>query len=191
MIDPSLEPLNVEPRMAEPEKLELTRYQLNLPHAFARRYCHRSRELYEELVGICSVALMRALRSWRPDGGASLSSWLVGGVRIAARSHTNLQRRSRYAKNRERLVPVKDGFLHAVPDHRPGPAEQADQDDRVRHLLSKLPFRDRVIARLRWLEGWDSKDVAEKLGMNPSTVSYRTQTMAVRIRTGKGTKVVP
>ncbi len=109
----------------------------------------------------------RALRSWRPDGGASLAGWVALIAERQALSHLRSRRR---AGRHEQIT--GDAVLECVAAHcDEGRLVARDQARRVIGILEKrlTPLGTRMLREL-FLEERDAAEIETDLGMSPEAV---------------------
>ncbi len=115
----------------------------------------------------------RSLASFRPD--LSFRSWLLKITVNAARDHVS--RRASW-----RLRPIEMASEIAAPDDVAAAAEAAILLDQVRGLVSQLHPREREVFVLRDLEGLETDEVAEILGLEAPTVRRHLARARLRLR---------
>lgn len=110
------------------------------------------------------VRVLRNLRSFRGD--ARFTTWLYRVVRNAA-----VDRRQRERRRRDREEGLE--VAHDIPAEAHEPGERLDRAAAlrsVREAFRKLPARQREIFDLADVQGLTSPEIAEKVGVAPSTV---------------------
>ncbi len=127
-------------------------------------------DLTEEAVQSAWPIAWRKLRSVRDPEG--LRPWLIT---IAVNEARQLSRRRRRGRVLEIAV-AQDGSA-AAPD----PASHAGDID-LRNALARLSPEDRALVALRYVAGFDSKELAQALGMSPSGTRARLARLLGRLR---------
>ena len=122
----------------------------------------------EDAAQECFVALARSAGRV----SASVAGWLH---RVAARSAKTLKERDQVARERERaaaefaLAPDEDAAWEEISPY-------------VDQAIDRLPDRLRIPLVLYYLDGRNQSTVAEELGVDQSTVSYRLGKAVERVR---------
>lgn len=140
----------------------------------------RAADLYQQVF----VALLdddrRRLRAWRPDGGASVATWIrVITIRTCLT-----------ALRRERLTLSLDDDGRPLPmvDDGPDPFEQLlHKEGEARHaqlfvLAEKLSNSDRLLLEMIFRRHMPAKAIAAALQIKPSQVYVRKNRMIRRLR---------
>jgi RNA polymerase sigma-70 factor (ECF subfamily) len=132
------------------------------------------------------------LSAWRSlerfEGGSRLSTWLhrvaVNSALMRLRS-----RRRRREDSIEELLPgfAEDGHHAAtVPAwsrHEPCPAERREVNEIVRDCIDRLPESHRVVLILRDVEGLDTAEAAQALGVSAEALKMRLHRARQALRT--------
>ncbi|MEM7355103.1 MAG: sigma-70 family RNA polymerase sigma factor [Acidobacteriota bacterium] len=149
-----------------------------------------TREEAEDLVQESLLAVEQAISSFR--GEAPFSHWLFG---LAANTYRRFRRHASAEKRRGQEVPLEiverpdSRDLHAseaLSSDEPSPLDRTiglDERRRLQHATDQLPRQMRRCAVLRWIEGYDTKDIAKILALNPATV--RVQLFRARRQLGQ------
>ena len=85
---------------------------------------------------------------------------------------------------RNKLIDLRRLERHWLPeDSAPEPPYEADFSNlHTVELLEELPETLAEVVRLRWLEGMNSAEIGEKLGLPPPTVRTRLRTALLLLR---------
>lgn len=67
-------------------------------------------------------------------------------------------------------------------EHSPSYFPNFESDTFIHQVLELLNDQERTIVSMRYIQGYNSKEIADKLGMNPSTVRNRLSSGINRIR---------
>lgn len=128
----------------------------------------RLRSVLESEDVLQSVALeaFRALPSFEPRGTGSLRRFLHRLVVNKIRDRADTWR----AQKRDGTVPLTDQVLAGVADPGTGPTYFDDRYGRLERALATLPGEMREVLVLRKMEGYASKEVAERLGKSDAAV---------------------
>lgn len=118
----------------------------------------RRRDLEQEIL----LALWRALPSFRGD--CSPRTWVYRVAHNVAATHAARGSRDRLA----RAVALEDLDLEALPVD----ADRALLLERVHALVERLRPGDRQVLLL-WLEGLDTREIAEVTGLSPTHVTTK------------------
>jgi RNA polymerase sigma-70 factor (ECF subfamily) len=100
--------------------------------------------------------------------------------RKVARHWRHLQRQQRLE------TPVSEtqdagNLLTALPSTENDPAQSAEYDDAVRHLIGQLEEKDRQLIELR-LQGYSTAEVARQLNLDPDMLRVRLSRLRRRLR---------
>ncbi len=112
---------------------------------------------------------------WRSAGGfrgaSRVSTWIFG---IATFKSLEADRNRRRLK-RSAVVPTNLEVLHRVADDTDSEAtlEARDELRWFRELLGTLPDGQREVLELALVEGFDTHEIADRLGVAPGTVKSR------------------
>jgi RNA polymerase sigma-70 factor, ECF subfamily len=129
----------------------------------------------DDVVQEVFLAAMKNLRTFR--GQAQLSTWLAAITLNACRSH----RRRRF------LQTAGLHRLFARPAPAPGaaasaPAQDAEQLEKVRQAVRRLPLKYREVVVLRYLEEMPVGEVGRALGVSENVVSVRLNRARARLK---------
>lgn len=129
------------------------------------RRAERQGLTFDDLVSIGNEAALRAERSWRSDGGRSLSSWVY--YCVGAAMDSAVRRMARYIGEDDRNFDPED----AVAD------VEVEATVMVRealgYLRAKLPDRDWALLWLRYAEGHTCQDLATRSRCNSAAMRAR------------------
>jgi RNA polymerase sigma-70 factor (ECF subfamily) len=164
---------------------QLVREQGGRMLAVARRLL-RSDDDAADAVQEAFISAFRAINGF--EGGARLSTWLHRIVVNA--SLMRLRTRSRRPEvSIEELLPkfFEDGHHVDEPNEwrSPGPLaaiERQELRDLVREQIDKLPADYRTVLMLRDIEGLDTKETAELLGVTPNAAKIRLHRARLALR---------
>jgi RNA polymerase sigma-70 factor, ECF subfamily len=110
-----------------------------------------------------------ALATWRSD--AALRTWILRiGIRTAIDARRRVRRRA------ESLPAIE-------PSH--DPRESMDHDallQRLRDLVGRLKGRQALVLKLRLLDGWSTRDVAETLDLREANVRMQLSKALRRLK---------
>lgn len=123
----------------------------------------------EEVVQEAFLRVWQKAPSWKPDGGARFSTWLV---RVLVNLCIDRRRRARY-------VPLEEA--PEMTDPAPGADEAlatAERRRRVETALTQLPDRQRAAVVLSYYEGLSNAEVAGALEVSVGAV----ESLLVRAR---------
>jgi len=165
---------------------ELVRTQGGRMLAVARRLL-RNEDDAADAVQEAFVSAFRAIASF--EGGARLSTWLHRIVVNAALM--KLRTRSRRPEvSIEELLPkfFEDGHHVDEPAEWRSPAqldalERQETRQLVREQIDQLPADYRTVLMLRDIEGLDTKETAELLGVTPNAAKIRLHRARLALRT--------
>ncbi len=165
---------------------ELVRAQGPRMLAVARRLL-RSDDDAADAVQEAFISAFRAIGNF--EGGAKLSTWLHRIVVNA--SLMRLRNRSRRPEvSIDELLPkfVDDGGHIDEPREWRSPEpldalERRETRERVRGLIDRLPTDYRTVLLLRDIEGLDTKETAELLGVTPNAAKIRLHRARLALRT--------
>jgi len=133
----------------------------------------------EDALQECYVRAYRELHTFR--GQAQVSTWLTRiGVNLAIDRH----------RRQARIVSMEPAALEIELDRSVAPDSVTPEDARVTRELhdllegaiDDLPLDYRAVFVLREIEGLDTKDTAESLGITESTVKTRLHRARSRLR---------
>lgn len=134
------------------------------------RFTRDRREL-EELVADVFVEVYRSLRRFRGEG--PFRAWLG---RIATRRGYRLWRRQ---KKTSCEVPLADWDAPARPGRQ---LEQAEAAEVVHELLAQLPWRDRLILTLVYLEELSMAEAADRAGWSETMAKVQAHRARKKLR---------
>ena len=140
----------------------------------------------EDLVQESFIAMETAIRSYRAE--APFNSWFFG---LAANVYRRNRRYRSARKRSAQEVPLEapgdaDGGFRPAPlltADDPSPLEQSIEQEhrqKLRRATDQLPTQMRQCALLHWVEGYETKEVAKLLSLQPATV--RVQLFRARRR---------
>lgn len=145
-------------------------YERYLPRVFSfvqRRVGDPS--LSEEVVADVFFEIWRGAPSFR--GSSRVSTWIFGIATFKSREADRNRRRLK----RSSVVATPVEALHRVRDERDAAAalEARDELRWLRHRIRALPDGQRRIVELAVLEGRDTEEIADALGISHGTVKSR------------------
>ncbi len=154
--------------------------------AVARRLL-RSDDDAADAVQDAFISVFRAIGNF--EGGAKLSTWLHRIVVNA--SLMRLRNRARHPETSiDDLLPkfVEDGQHIDEPREWRSPEpldalERRETRNLVRSLIDRLPSDYRTVLLLRDIEGLDTKETAELLGVTPNAAKIRLHRARLALRT--------
>ena len=165
---------------------ELVRTQGGRMLAVARRLL-RSEDDAADAVQEAFVSAFRAIASF--EGGARLSTWLHRIVVNAALMKLRTRAR-RPEVSIDELLPkfFEDGHRVDEPAEWRSPAqldalERQETRELVRDQIDQLPADYRTVLMLRDIEGLDTKETAELLGVTPNAAKIRLHRARLALRT--------
>jgi RNA polymerase sigma factor (sigma-70 family) len=126
-------------------------------------------DLADEAVAAAWPIAWRRLDSLRHP--ARLRSWLIS---IAANQARQMMRARRRRAVREIAVPTAD---------EPGTAADREAAIDLANALALLSAEDRTLLALRYVAGFDSKELAQATGLSPSGTRARLARLLQRMRT--------
>lgn len=141
------------------------------------RYCFRQTgdpDLANDLTARIFVRVIEKLHQYRPQPGATFRSWLFTIARSIITDHWR----------RHRPLQLLDEREMALEDGDPGPEEVAVHRSEVaelRHILGRLPDRQREIVELR-LAGLTTAEIAAAMEMTVAGVKSAQTRAYSRIR---------
>ncbi len=130
----------------------------------------------EDIVQETFLNAFKYLNEFREE--TKLRNWLF---KIAARVCYRKRRKKKFAPERELSLEsfvVKDGLAESyeIPDFSSNPAEQLEQNE-LKQIISNsilsLPSKYRFVFNLRDIEGFNTKETADILGVSAQTVKTR------------------
>ena len=136
-----------------------------------------TREEAEDLVQESFIAMEKAICSFRRE--APFDHWLFG---LAANVYRRYRRHGAAEKRRRQEVPLEiverpaaNGARapEALSPAAASPLDEAIEVERhrlLRRAADQLPRQMRRCAVLRWIEGYETKDIAKILALKPATV---------------------
>jgi RNA polymerase sigma-70 factor (ECF subfamily) len=144
-------------------------------YSFSRRMCRDEAEA-EDLVQETFLNAFRYLGEFRYE--TKFRNWLY---RIAASTCIRRMRRSRFAPERElSLEEIEPGaeaaFDGGVPAWARAPLDQLlDEElfDRLNRAIRELPEKYRLAVVLRDIEGFDTEEAAQIMGISPANLKVR------------------
>jgi RNA polymerase sigma-70 factor (ECF subfamily) len=143
--------------------------------ALARRIL-RSEDDAHDAVQEAFLSAWRALP--RFEGGSRLSTWLHRIAVNSALMRLRSRRRRREDPIEELLPSFAEDGHHAGPvpawsRHEPCAAERREVHEIVRGCIDRLPESHRVVLILRDVEGLDTAEAADALGVTPEALKMR------------------
>lgn len=125
--------------------------------------------LSEEAAADTFFEVWRSAPAYR--GASRVSTWIFG---IATYKCLEADRNRRRLK-RSSVVSTRIETLHRVADERDADAalEARDELRWFQELLGKLPEGQREVLELSLVEGCDTREIADRLGISPGTVKSR------------------
>lgn len=165
---------------------ELVRTQGGRMLAVARRLL-RSDDDAADAVQEAFISAFRAIASF--EGGARLSTWLHRIVVNAALMKLRTRARRPEVSIDELLPKFQEDGQHVdEPAEWRSPAQLAALESRetrnlVREQIDKLPADYRTVLILRDIEGLDTKETAELLGVTPNAAKIRLHRARLALRT--------
>jgi len=150
------------------------------------RRTHDSRAVAEDLLQDTFVAAARAWETFRSLTEVQQRAWLRTTVSHMA---SNMGRRNQMFKD---LMPeLCDPRLYALPD----PEEEAVSAVTGRMVLEKvaeaidgLPFQQRMIAIMKWVDHMKNKEIAAKLGTSPNVVAVQVNSIRRKLKNSLGSR---
>jgi RNA polymerase sigma factor (sigma-70 family) len=127
------------------------------------------RETAEDL---CHDTFLKAIRHWGEHNPACVKGWLY---RIAANTAYDYLRRQR----RVDMRPLTDE--HATTLTAPAMETRLDDAEPILAALDRIPEHYRLSLLLNFA-GYDHKDIAASLGVNPSTIKTRVHRARAHFR---------
>ena len=134
------------------------------------------KETTEDVLIITFVNAWRALPRYEPREDTRFSTWLIA---IAKNALIDEQRK--IARNRTADIDLVM-LAEVLPDDKPSPEAQAEKSlaaDRVRSVVATLPEPQRTLIELRFFEGFNVTETAERLGKSEGAIrvmQHRTLT---------------
>lgn len=169
------------------EHLELVR---NLARSMRR---HAPTVDLEDLIGYGTVGLMKAARTWRPDGGACFKTW--AHYKITGEIMDSLRRDGWYsrsdvayyhARGEQRIRFVDVETADREPARRPAPDDELDarrRHHRVRAALANLDGTDRRLLKLMYTDpDLNLVQAAARLGIGKSWACRIRQRAIAQLR---------
>jgi RNA polymerase sigma factor (sigma-70 family) len=156
----------------------------------------RDRVEFGDLVVAAEVGLLQAIRSWTPDGGASLEWYachrILGAIRDLLREEDHATRTQRRKSEAPPLPVSLDALLEGadasdvLPDHR-AEAVEAEALRRVARselarVVAGLPQGDGHLVILYYLHGWTMRRISEHIGVSEVRVCQRLQRARAALR---------
>lgn len=133
----------------------------------------RDRRILEELVQDVFVEAFVHLAKFR--GEAPFIHWLR---RIATRVGYRFWKLEARARRRGEIL-ARVGIVLPVTPEIPEPSEAAQA---LFRMLEHLPLKDRLILTLYYFEDYDTKQIAEMVGWNPTLVRVRMHRACRKLR---------
>lgn len=163
---------------------ELVRTQGPRMLAVARRLL-RSDDDASDAVQEAFISAFRAIGNF--EGGAKLSTWLHRIVVNASLMRLRNRARRPEVSIEELLPKFEDGQHVDEPREWKSPEpldalERRETRDRVRKLIDELPVDYRTVLLLRDIEGLDTKETAELLGVTPNAAKIRLHRARLALR---------
>ncbi|MEW6747523.1 MAG: sigma-70 family RNA polymerase sigma factor [Planctomycetota bacterium] len=124
----------------------------------------------EDAVQDAFLSVYRTVRRFRGD--AAFTTWLY---RIVVTSSLKLRRR-------RRSCPETPESAAAVGDPRAADAACLDLRSALRQEIAALPLRQRMVFALTEVEGFEPREVARILGLEPGTVRYHLCMAKTKLR---------
>ncbi|MEU3512782.1 hypothetical protein ABZ733_33955 [Streptomyces longwoodensis] len=120
---------------------------------------------------------------WRPQGGASLTTYVVGAAILAFRPAYNAWFRDRQMGQAELDTGADDVPQHDIPDQRAtDPCHTAAVHDELARLLPHITD-PQVLEALGWRAlGYSQAEAAERVGLTEKALEHRTSRTRRRIR---------
>lgn len=131
----------------------------------------------EEVAQTAFLNAWRGLKSFKGD--SSFATWLYRLTSNACIDH--LRQNGKRAEDRS----LEDENLPPLPDHTPGPEEQALQRERqeaLRKAIDQLPSEQRTILLLREMDGLMYEEIAQLLHLELGTVKSRLARARLALR---------
>lgn len=151
---------------------------IRLAWYFAGKYRRRRQDLTEdEILSACFLGLTHAIKTWRPDGGCSVSAY----VGLACR-----QMIDREQAGKRQLAARGVCLLGGALDDFTGQEDEHQGDDRehlawlLRH--TDLPERWREVLWWRYFDGMTLNEIAEKIGTTREWVRQLIEKALGRLR---------
>jgi RNA polymerase sigma factor (sigma-70 family) len=147
----------------------------------------RQREIAEDLAQ--EVFLRAFLYRDRMSAPDDIAGWLV---RVAHNLATDWQRRGVRASKLVRMVPIEDVHEQIADESQADPRvtmPQREQERIVHDAVLALPAGLREVVLLRYSEGLSQKEIAQRLGVHPSTIGRQLK-QALRSMRGCADRVL-
>lgn len=125
----------------------------------------------EDLAQDILVNVFQQIKNYNPELGA-LESWISGFARMSARAWR--RQKLKQAKTEVSLDMMLAVRQHEQPDH--------GMADAIERTLAKLPSVDRILMRLRFVQGYTSAQIAKMTGLSDVNVRKRLSRAMERIR---------
>lgn len=141
---------------------------------------HRAEDLHQQVFVALLERDLHRLRLWRPDGGASVATWIrVITVRITLAAMKRDGRTVLFGDGEgpSRLIdPDADPFERLL--EKEGEARRAQLFD----LAEQLSESDRLLLQMIFVQRMDARAIAAALQIKPSQVYVRKSRMVTRLR---------
>ncbi|MFT3785496.1 MAG: sigma-70 family RNA polymerase sigma factor [Tepidisphaeraceae bacterium] len=154
--------------------------------AVTRRYLRDESDAQDALQD-AFISCYRALD--RFDGRSQLSTWLHTIACRAALMKLRAKRRTHEEGDLDALLPTykPDGHRTSTmrdwPDQPDVAAERAETRQLVRQCIDELPDGYREVLLLRDIDGYETDEAAECLGLNPNALKTRLHRARMALRT--------
>jgi RNA polymerase sigma factor (sigma-70 family) len=150
------------------------------------RRSHDSRAAAEDLLQDTFVAAARAWGTFRSLTEIQQRAWLRTTVSHMA---SNMGRRNQVFRD---LMPeLCDPHLYALPD----PEEKAVSAvtsrmvlEKVAEVIDGLPFQQRMVAIMKWVDQMKNKEIATELGTSPNVVAVQVNSIRRKLKNSLGSQ---
>jgi RNA polymerase sigma factor (sigma-70 family) len=150
------------------------------------RRTHDARAVAEDLLQDTFVAAARAWETLRGLTEVQQRAWLRTTV---SRMASNMGRRNQMFRD---LMPeIYDMHLCVPPD----PEEQAMSAvdigmvlEKIAEVIDGLPFQQRMIAIMKWIEQMKNKEIAAELGTSPNVVAVQVNAIRRKLISSLGSR---
>lgn len=155
---------------------ELVNLHQNMVYGLALRKLGNPHDA-EEVAQTAFLNAWRGLKAFKGD--SSFATWLYRLTSNACIDH--LRQNGKHTENRS----LEDETLPPLPDHKPGPEEQAlgrEQQEILRKAIEQLPPEQRTVLLLREMDGLTYEEIAQLLHLELGTVKSRLARARLALR---------
>lgn len=139
-----------------------------------------------ELDAMARLALVRAVRTLRPERTKSIAACLWSRITYGVLDQLRETERSRRITHRPTFVPVEDWHAMAGPD-----AERRAMAAEVMEIIELLPPRWRATMLMYYVEGLTMHECAMRIGVGQSRVSQIHRAALERMRVEMAARALP